>query len=130
MANVITDPKTKISQDLLEQLKSQVMEQGQVIVHCLFFNLSIWSRIRIWPSTYLYDLHSDHVSRLVHAENITFYPQWMITPLGDYFFTLVFTGLPKSCSVFDLVEECDTENGAFIVKGILRNKTDVYYVEV
>ncbi|HMQ08102.1 MAG TPA: hypothetical protein PKC30_12435 [Saprospiraceae bacterium] len=130
MTVIIKDPATKISPEILQAIKEQTHEEGQVIIHCLFYSMSLWNRIRIWPTTYLFDCHSAHTSSLVHAENITFYPQWMNTPVGDYFFTLIFTGLPKSCTLFDLIERCNNEHGAFVVRGIPRNEKDVYYIEI
>ncbi len=85
--------------------------------------------IRIWPSTYLYDHTSDHKSDLVHAEKISYYPEWTMTDSGEAYFSLVFSGLPKSCTVFDLIEHCTNEGGAFKVLNIPRNESDVYYVQ-
>ena len=86
--------------------------------------------IRIWPSTYLFDLHSDHVSSLVHVEGISMFPTWTITAAGSSAFTLIFSKLPKACHVFDLVEDCDGSPGAFKVTGIKRTSDDVYYVRL
>ena len=49
--------------------------------------------------------------------------------MKDYWFTLVFTGLPKDCERFDLKEEIP-EEGGFFVSDIRRNGTDVYSVKV
>jgi len=84
--------------------------------------------MRIWPTTNLYDNSSDHRSELVHAENICYYPQWQEMSLGDNYFTLIFAGLPRSCTFFDLVEHCNGNIGAFRVMNIPRNESDVYYV--
>ena len=128
-SHVITDPKVEIDSDLLEELESQIHEQGQIVVHCL--QESIFpSFIRIWPSTYLYDRHSDHRSELVHAENIVYFPSWMAVAEGRNHFTLIFSGLPKDCHIFDLIEHCDNEGGAFKALNIKRNNSDVYYVRV
>ncbi|MEL6390337.1 MAG: hypothetical protein AAFQ02_09235 [Bacteroidota bacterium] len=129
MANIITKPKVDIAADLLDQLKEVVAEQGQVVVHCVFRDSYGGSWIRIWSSTFLFDHFSDHRSTLVHAERITLYPQWTITRQGDNFFTLIFTGLPDNCAMFDLVEDCNGSNGAFEVMNIHRNSSDVYYVQ-
>lgn len=126
---IIEKPKVDIAPELLAEIQSQVHEQGQVVVHCL---QEVWfpTLIRIWPTTFLFDRHSDHSSRLVHAENITYYPQWKPIDIGENYFTLIFSGLPDHCAVFDLIEQCDNQNGAFRVKGITRNETDVYYVRL
>ena len=129
MAILISNPKVNISPDLLEDLKEQIHEQGQVVVHCIQVTDHA-SYIRIWPSTYLFDQHSEHASELVHAENITYFPEWKAVQSGENYFTLIFSGLPKSCLVFDLLEQCNNQAGAFRVNSIPRNSTDVYYVQV
>ncbi|MFT5763730.1 MAG: hypothetical protein ACI8X3_001156 [Saprospiraceae bacterium] len=127
--NVITRPKIEIDPELLKKLQECAQEKGQVIVHCisggsLFYD----SYIRIWKTTFLFDQHGDHVSDLVHFENITLSPKWMLIPAGTIaHFSLIFTGLPKSCSVFDL-EEVIPQPGNFSAKDIKRNNADVYYV--
>ena len=45
-----------------------------------------------------------------------------------YKFTLIFEGLPKSCIQFDLIE-IGLGEGCFEFKNIMRNQSDVYYVE-
>jgi hypothetical protein len=129
---VITKPKVEIAPDLLAKLRTQTEEAGQVILHFLHYNWSFYpSKIRIWPSSYLFDIHSDHRSELVHAENITWYPEWMdVPPMGVDFFTLIFSGLPKSCTVFDFEEHCHNQAGAFVVRNIARNESDVYYLRL
>jgi len=126
---IIERPKIDISPALLEALETQIHEQGQVVVHCIQV-ANFPSLIRIWPTTHLYDHHSEHVSTLVHAENITYFPQWTPVDSGENYFTLIFSGLPSHCVVFDLIEICDNQKGAFKVLSITRNETDVYYVQV
>ncbi|NNE16732.1 MAG: hypothetical protein HKN51_17240 [Saprospiraceae bacterium] len=128
-AIIIKNPKVDISKELLAELETQIHEQGQVVVHCIQETI-MPSFIRIWPTTYLYDHHSEHKSELVHAENITYFPNWQIVDKGENYFTLIFSGLPKSCIVFDLIEHCSNEGGAFKALNIVRNKSDVYYVKV
>lgn len=127
--SIIKHPQVDISPEILEELKTQIHEIGQVVVHCIQISTQP-SYIRIWPSTYLYDQHSDHVSELIHAEKISYYPQWTAVDQGETHFTLIFSGLPKSCLVFDLYEQCNNQGGAFMVNAIVRNSTDVYYVQV
>lgn len=126
---VVKNPKVDIDPALLAELKTQIHEAGQVVVHCIQ-NSKEPSFIRIWPSTFLYDHHSEHRSNLVHAENITYFPEWKAVSGGDTHFTLVFSGLPKSVKVFDLQEQCQNQAGAFKVFSIARNNSDVYYVQV
>lgn len=130
---IIEKPKTEIAEEVLSMLATQTDEQGQVILHFLYqVNIfSIGNKIRIWPTTFLYDLHSDHKSELVHVENICLYPTWQdLKPGKNYFFTLIFSGLPKSCNLFDFVEHCDGSPGAFEVRNIKRNTSDVYYIRM
>jgi len=44
-------------------------------------------------------------------------------------FTLIFASLPKTCEVFNLYEDIPQDSG-FHIKGIRRNKSDVYNVEI
>lgn len=129
---IITKPKIQIDSSILEELETQIHEEGQVIFHCLYHNKYMFeSAIRIWKTTYLFDLHSDHKSNLIHAEKIVYAPEWQVVPpFSSSYFTLIFSGLPKSCTLFDFVENTKTEYGAFIFKNIPRNQADVYYARI
>ncbi len=129
MSHIITKPKVDIDPDLLAEIKTAIHEVGQVIIHCLFKDSLGGSAIRIWQTTYLHDHASSHTSDLVHAERISYFPKWTRTRLGDNFFTLIFSGLPDGCTMFDLMEECNGGNGAFEVFNISRNSNDVYYIQ-
>lgn len=132
MAGIIIEkPKVRISTSILTELEEKTYEQGQVVFHILFLSVLMPTHIRIWPSTHLYDLNSSHKSDLVHSENISLYPEWSLCPQGKgHHFTLVFSGLPKSCTRFDLVEHCTNQSGAFEIRNVNRNDTDVYYYEM
>jgi hypothetical protein len=105
-------------------------EESQVYVHCYFYNGAFDNLIRIWKSTVLIDRVGGHRSRLLHAENISYAPEWTRLPKNcDYRFLLIFEGLPGSCVSFDLLEDIP-EEGGFFVSGILRNSTDVYHVRL
>lgn len=123
--------KPKISPELLEALQPKIEEEKQVIVHCCFPATPYSDMlIRIWSSTYLVDESLAHKSTLIHHENISLFPYWTeVTPMKDYWFTLVFSGLPKECTTFDLVEEIPQEGG-FWVRNIKRSNTDVYKVKI
>lgn len=125
----VVKPQIKIDTETKQRLQSEVSEESQVIVHCSCEGG--WDKkIRIWRSTFLYAKGSTHRSKLLHAENITFYPTWMNVERGETkYFTLIFSGLPKGCKVFDLVEEIP-ERGGFEVRNMVRNDSDVYAVEV
>lgn len=130
MAKIGIRPKIECAPELLEEFNTDVEQRGQVIVHCLYYSPGGGDGIRIWPTTYLFDQHSDHVSTLALAEKITMYPIWTLTRPGNNTFTLIFTGLPKSCILFDLIEDCNGSPGSFKIKNIQRTKDDVYYVQL
>ena len=126
-----TIAKPKISPELLEALQTQVETEKQVIVHCCFPGTTFSDMlIRIWSSTFLIDESLGHRSSLIHHENISLFPYWTaVPPMKDYWFTLVFSGLPKACTSFDL-QEVIPQEGGFLVKNIKRNATDVYRVTI
>lgn len=129
---VITEPSIEIDPKLLAELYAKSEEVGQVILHFLYHTpKNTIMNIRIWPTTYLYDTSSPHKSDLLHAEHITLYPQWMPCLPGEkVYFTLIFSGLPRSCKKFDFIEECVGQDGGFEARNILRNETDVYFLEM
>jgi hypothetical protein len=128
---ILTKPKIEIDPDLLKQLEAQTQEKGQVVLHFLFETVEENYFIRIWPTTFLYDQDSTYKSDLIHFENISLYPSWTFCHIGTKnFFTLIFTGLPKSCTTFDFIEECHGATGAFEVRNIARNQTDVYFIKL
>ncbi|MBC7863257.1 MAG: hypothetical protein IAF38_09805 [Bacteroidia bacterium] len=130
----IKEPETltevKISEETKEELKQFSLEEGQVIVHCLFPPNEDDFFIRVWQTTFLIDRTSSHKSGLLHAEAITLFPDWTHVPAQTAKrFTLIFSRLPSSCKVFDLVEEIP-QSGGFFVNGIVRSSTDVYEVKL
>lgn len=131
MSDVLSKPKVKIGDKIKKQIKAQEDYEKQVIVHCKIKTSDNMSMgIRIWPTTFLLDNDSNHQSTLLHYENIPMVPEWKeIAPGVDYVFTLIFSGLPKSCSKFHLIEVIP-QSGGFEVLNIGRNKTDVYSVEL
>jgi hypothetical protein len=129
MPTIITQPSVTIDTDLLAELETYVSDIGQVVVHGICRGGVEGTMIRIWPTTYLFDHHSDHTSELVYHEKISSFPQWTeIKPNKDFGFTLVFSGLPSSCVIFDLVEVIPQSNG-FYIPAIVRNDRDVYYLD-
>ncbi len=128
----IKDPlvKPKVDVETLASIDPSTMEDSFVYVHCHFNNTSDDMLIRIWSTTFLVDRDSTTRSQLVHAENISYAPQWtMIPKRGDFTFLLIFGGLPKSCVVFDMIEEI-SQPGGFHIKSIKRNETDVYHIDL
>ena len=122
-------PAIKIDEKLKAELLTQFEEQGMVIVHCSL-TTAIEMGIRIWSSTFLVDRVSGSKSRLLHALNIVFAPPWEIIGAGTTKrFTLIFSALPKSCEVFDFIEEVPDSFG-FEMYGIKRNASDVYNVNL
>jgi len=125
-----TITRTIVDDDIKDKLKSSIQEEAQVVVHCNFFAASPYDRFRIWPTTYLIDRQSGKRSKLVHAENVPYSPMWKLAQsVGVHQFTLVFEPLGKKCSTFDLLEIIP-ETGAFEVRDISRNRSDVYSVEL
>lgn len=128
--NDITEPKVRpiVQPAVKEAIQNQAATEQQVIVHGSYIATIFGDGIRIWPTTFLCDQHSDHKSTLVYTEGITNYPTWTLLEPGEKInFVLVFTGLPKTCTVFDL-EEIIPQPDGFKIKNIRRNKTDVYHV--
>lgn len=123
--------KPIILKEILESLQTKLEEEKQVVVHCCFpASPLLGNLIRIWHSTYLFDNNSEHKSRLIHAENITIFPNWTPVPfMRDFWFTLIFSGLPKDCKSFDL-KEVISEEGGFFVGSIKRNSSDIYRVKI
>lgn len=126
-----TKVNPNISEDLLLKLKTEILEEKQVILHCCYkSDMFLEEKIRIWSSTYLVDRHSEHISKLIHFENISLFPDWTDVPYGkEYWFTLIFSGLPKDCLVFDFIELIP-QNGGFFQEGIVRNSSDVYKIKL
>jgi len=124
----ITKPEVDV--EALTHIDPQALDDSFVYVHCYFQNRWENMLIRIWKTTFLIDSMSGTRSRLLHAENITIAPVWTQIPDGSmYSFLLIFSGLPKSCKQFDLVEEI-SEPGGFLIKDISRTETDVYHIDV
>jgi hypothetical protein len=122
------EKKILIGVDALASIDPELLEDSYVYVHCSFPISEPGMLIRIWKTSFLRDCHSTGQSELIHAENISYAPQWtMIPDKGTYSFLLIFSALPKSCVLFDLIEDIPQPNG-FLVKNIKRNKTDVYRI--
>lgn len=124
-------PKPVLDPDFLEKTEAYPHLEQQVVVHCRFrHSVFYFPQVRIWPSTFLIPKDSSSTSRLLQTFNISFYPEWTeIKPHKIHEFTLIFEGLPKDCTAFDLVEEIP-EPGGFYVVGIARNPSDVYHIEL
>ncbi|MSQ79480.1 MAG: hypothetical protein EXR21_07380 [Flavobacteriaceae bacterium] len=126
-----TTVKPKIIFDKLTKrtLLKNLCEERQVTVHCSI-EAGASDKIRIWKSTYLYPDNSKRECALVHAINISLYPEWTPIAVGKTaHFTLIFTALPKNCKSFYLLE-CIPETNMFYAGDIIRNKEDVYWVEI
>lgn len=106
----------------LTEVKTLVSEERQTIVHC---SCGDDYAFRVWPSTFLIEHGTGKRAKLITAFNISFAPQWTLNDGKG--FTLIFEGLSKECSAFDL-KEIIPQEGGFEVSGIKRNQTDVYQV--
>ena len=126
---VVKEPKkVTIDPELKNAIQTLVEEESQVIIH-LHLNLVWGERIRIWKSTFLRTHDGGEKIKIIHADNISFYPDWTICRTGETICTLIFKGLPKDCTVFDLLEEIP-EPGGFYIPNIQRNNSDVYHLEI
>ncbi|MEX2231850.1 MAG: hypothetical protein WD824_06805 [Cyclobacteriaceae bacterium] len=124
----VTKPEVDI--ETLTNIDAQTLDDSFVYVHCSFRNKWENMLIRIWKTTFLVDSLSGTRSKLIHAENISMAPVWTQIPDGgEYSFLLIFSGLPKSCLQFDLLEDIP-EPGGFFIQNISRNETDVYHINV
>ena len=122
--------KPAVDVEALTNIEASTLDDSFVYIHCYFNNMGKNMLIRIWKTTYLVDSLSAVRSKLVHAENISMAPVWTQIPDGGkYSFLLIFSGLPKSCKQFDLIEEI-SEPGGFFIQNISRNETDVYHLDV
>ena len=122
--------KPEIDSSILEEIEQSNEIEKQVVVHCEYTSRYEEDMIIIWKTTFLNDRNSTHKSKLISTFNIPIHPTWLILkPFSKHTFTLVFTGLPKSCKMFDLSEEIP-EGGAFYIGKIKRNKSDVYRILV
>jgi hypothetical protein len=125
-----TITKPEIDVEALARIESNTLDDSFVYVHCYFKNKWENMLIRIWKTTFLVDRFSATRSKLIHVENISMAPVWTQIPDGGvYSFLLIFSGLPKSCKQFDLLEEIP-EPGGFFIQNISRNETDVYHIDV
>lgn len=122
--------RPEVGEAVLTSIDPNTLEDSYVYVHCHVGTLEEGMLIRIWRTTFLIDRAHGSKSGLVHAENISFAPQWTMIPgKGSYTFLLIFSALAKSCRVFDLVEEIP-QPGGFVVRDIPRNETDIYHVDI
>jgi hypothetical protein len=124
--NGLTEPAQKV----IPSLDLIMLEERQVILHSYHFSSGFFDQIRIHPHTCLIDLDSGHRSLLLQNFNISLAPQWTPLELGKKFeFTLVFAGLPKDCTRFDMLEDIPG-SGRLHIHNIQRNKSDVYYLRM
>lgn len=124
------DPKIQVDEGILAEVQNETDVEKQVIIHCFLKSDPYGMNIRIWRSTYLRDRDSSHKSKLLIAHNISFYPHWKTIQGGrNAKFSLIFSSLPKTCKFFDLLEDIP-QSGGFYTGLILRNKSDVYSVNI
>lgn len=134
LRNDVVDPPVKakpaIDLEALFSVHPELQTDSHIYVHCHFNTSSDEVLIRIWLTTFLVDQNSSARSKLVHVENITYAPHWTLVPPNyQYNFLLIFESLPKSCVVFDLIEDIP-QPGGFVINSISRNKKDVYHIDL
>ena len=124
-ANTVRKPTEQSKQELA----SRYYQDEIVIVNCTY-SPPCDVYIRIWESTVLRDQDTRCGSKLLDARNIPYEPNWMEVPAGHTVkFTLIFSALPRTCEVFDLLEEIP-ESEPFEILDIPRNSEDVYDVVI
>ncbi len=124
MSASTTVAKPGFAPEISFEVDASIMEERTTVVHCILLEDSF---IRIWPTTYL--VQDDGTRKpMIQAFNIVPYPHWKLVPAGHRF-TLVFEGLDKGCTVFELVEDIP-EPGGFRSGPLQRNQSDVYSLEV
>jgi hypothetical protein len=122
------DVEEKIStkKKTTQKTKTLESEERQTIIHCTYNPVNA---VRIWPSTFLIEKESGRRVKLITAFNISFAPEWTFAFDGNNKFTLLFEGLSKGCTMFDLMEIIPLPD-PFVIRNIARNKSDVYYIKV
>lgn len=127
-----TETLEKTKRKTIQQVKQkeEADVESQVVVHCRFTGRFDDDKVRVWKSTFLVARDSEHRSELVSAFNVSMYPEWTILKKGTVLnFTLIFTGLPKSCRSFDFLEIIP-QPGGFVKRNIAQNQTDVYRIVI
>ncbi len=128
--DTITTTEVVIDEEVRKKLLHNIDEEKQIIVNCIVNGGNDGTAARIWKSTYLVDNVSKQRSVLLHAIGVSHYPTWTrIPPKSTLRFSLIFSPLPKSTKVFDLVEQIP-ESGGFYFSGLRRNDADVYQVDL
>ena len=124
--------KTKVEID--PEVLTEIEEEAQVVVHCSFYNdPSVYIGeigVRVWKETFIIDEQTGIQNKMVNAFGIVYQPNWyFIKPGETKRFTMIFDALPKTCVSFTLAEIIP-QSGAFVVKGIKRNNSDIYNVKL
>jgi hypothetical protein len=128
--DTITTTEVVIDEEIRKELFSNIDEEKQIIVNCIINGGNDGTAARIWKSTYLVDNVSKQRSVLLHTIGVSHYPNWTrIPPKSTLRFSLIFSALPQSTKVFDLVEQIP-ESGGFYFSGLRRNDADVYQVDL
>jgi hypothetical protein len=124
IARPTVDPEVMLS------ISPETLNDSCVYVHCYFQNQWSDALVRIWKTTFLVDHSTGAKAGLLHVENISIAPLWTAIPDNHiHAFLLIFAGLPKSCTLFDLIEEIP-QPGGFHVQDIPRNQQDVYHIDL
>ena len=117
--------KIKTKKKVKAKTATQQSLERQTIIHCTY---NPEMAVRIWPSTFLIEKESGKKVKLITTFNISFAPDWTFATNGNKF-TLIFGGLSKSCTQFDLMEIIPLPD-PFIIRNIQRTKTDVYNLRI
>ena len=102
--------------------ESQVTIIIELITDVKYFHICIS------PNTYLITDEGSPKSKLLHAENITVWPNGTLLPIDKtHTFVLIFGALPKSCKFFEVVMKRPDDRST-VLAGFKRNEADIYRV--
>jgi hypothetical protein len=119
--DILIQPEVRV------EIRSEISEEKQTVLHVTCLDDGGVMLIRIWPSTYLVQDNGSR-KKLLHSFKIATYPQYLPVRSG-HTFTLVFEGLDKGCESFDFYEDIPEPDG-FHIRDIRRNKADVYFLKI
>jgi hypothetical protein len=129
-ASFLSEMRVIMTKTFIGALAELSEKRDKVILNCKITGDEDNESVRIWDSTFLVNDKLNHKSKLINAFNISRYPEWTKIEIGEILnFKLEFTPLPEECSEFDLIEDIP-ESGGWVLRGIKRNRSDIYEIEI
>jgi hypothetical protein len=114
-----------IKVDIAPELLTQVEQERQVTI-ALRFRYYLFRRAFVDPEATLVCNQTGHTSRLVSYHNAELYPGGRIYLEDDLHPVMIFEGLPRECTSFDLREPFRDGVIPWVVFNVPRNDQDVY----